>query len=355
MLSEDKILLLVKEWDAQDVLKLGGDNENIPLQGTYRERFDYIRTLANYRFVPYLNDEVQDFFGKFWGWLSQFETDDERRLAFKIASRITFITEDQIRHLQEVSFQEKLQFRLLDEIVQERNLSPFSYIAAKKYFPEKLHQCLIVPLTDSARYNQFMHVNNLENHSNLGLRSVDVLVHPDIRSTPDAVKKLNLRYQDKRILVVLEDFCGSGKTFTSDLARIANLYKGFEKIFFCPYIITERAEKSIDRFARLYIPHVQVEILYGMRVSNRLSVFSRSSDLFSYDKQQSIRNLCVKYHRKYFSDHKFIGTPRTYPFGYRNGQLLIVMQSNCPNHTLPIIWAHDKGWQPLFRRVQRYA
>jgi hypothetical protein len=358
MVSEERILNLAKRWDNKELNSRERDTEyqrGTPLQGTYRDGLSNIRALKRFRFEPYLNDEIQDFYGKFWVWLNQFETTEERKIAFKIVSKITFITEDQIRYLQEVCFKEKLLYCLLHEEINRRKLNHYSYDEAMKGFGQVLNQCLFVPLTDSARYNQFVHVNGLENHSRLGLRSLDVLVHPDIRSTAEVVNKLQTRYKDKRILVILEDYCGSGKTFTSDFGRIAALYQNFEIIYFCPYIITEKAEKVIYRFAKIYAPKVHFEILYGMRLSNSMRVFSPSCVLFSHDEQEKIKELCLKYHNKYFCEHRFIGKPRSYPFGYRNGQLLLVMQSNCPNHTLPIIWASDKGWQPLFRRVQRYA
>lgn len=356
MSSKDNLVQLVRKWDEGQILgDLNEDNqESIPIEGPYLNQWDLIETLASTKYKPYTNDEIQDFFGKFWSWLMQFELERERKLAFKIAARITFITEEQIKYLQEVCFKEKLQYSLFEKIISDRKLPPYAYKEASRHFDDELSKCLLIPLTDSARYNQFVHVNGLENHSQLGIGSLSVFVHPDIRNTPEAVERLNKRYSEKETLVIIEDFCGSGKTFTSDLVRIANLY-GFKRIYFCPYIITEKAERVIIRFARMFVPNIKVEILYGMKLSDRHNVFSPSSHLFSYEEQIALKQLCVKYHKKYFLTNRFIGLTHPYPFGYRNGQLLVVMQSNCPNHTLPIIWASDNGWQPLFRRVQRYA
>ncbi|MCJ7532041.1 MAG: hypothetical protein MUO64_13565 [Anaerolineales bacterium] len=358
MTFENRITQLVRRWDEEELFSLStnvGEQHDIPIENTYRDTYMYLESLVKFRFVPYLNDEIQGFWRKLWIWINQFETNDEKKLAFKIASSITFITEDQIRHLQEVCFQEKLRFHLLDEIIIQKKLVPYSYEDAIAYFEEKLDECLIVALTDSARYNQFVHINGLENHSRLGLKSIGVLVHPDIISTSEVVNKLKKRYENKRILIIIEDFCGSGKTFITDLVRISTHYDNFLKVYFCPYIITDHAEKTIRRFARKFTPNIILEILPGMTISEFMRAFSRSSVLFSYEEQKEIKKICVKYHKKYFSDHKFIGKPRSYPYGYRNGQLLLVLQSNCPNHTLPIIWAQENGWKPLFKRIQRYA
>jgi len=64
MVSEERILNLAKQWDNEELISKYGDKENqkgTPLQGTYRDGFSYIRALERYRFVPYLNDDIQNF------------------------------------------------------------------------------------------------------------------------------------------------------------------------------------------------------------------------------------------------------------------------------------------------------
>lgn len=39
--------------------------------------------------------------------------------------------------------------------------------------------------------------------------------------------------------------------------------------------------------------------------------------------------------------------------GYNNAQVLIAFEYNTPNNTLPIIWADDKQWNPLFKRYDK--
>jgi len=39
--------------------------------------------------------------------------------------------------------------------------------------------------------------------------------------------------------------------------------------------------------------------------------------------------------------------------GYDNAQMLIAFEYNTPNNTLPIIWADDEQWSPLFKRYDK--
>src|SRR6266542_3373064 len=181
MPTRDNFLQIIRKWDAETLLGKSENNkpQSIPIRGPYLEQWETIETLAKIKYTPYLNDDIQDFFGKLWSWLEQFDSDDEKRLAFKIASRITFITEEQIRYLQEVCFKEKLLYRILQKSISENKLAPYAYNEAQLGYDAELKKCLIVPLTDSARYNQFVHVNGLENHSQLGVSTLDIFVHPD--------------------------------------------------------------------------------------------------------------------------------------------------------------------------------
>ena len=44
---------------------------------------------------------------------------------------------------------------------------------------------------------------------------------------------------------------------------------------------------------------------------------------------------------------------KSVPLGYKDGQLLIVFHDNCPNNSIPILWAtgtSSSPWTPLFGR-----
>ena len=42
-----------------------------------------------------------------------------------------------------------------------------------------------------------------------------------------------------------------------------------------------------------------------------------------------------------------------HPLGYKNGQLLLGFFHNVPDNVLPVIWAQDNNWAPIFRRYPK--
>jgi hypothetical protein len=76
-----------------------------------------------------------------------------------------------------------------------------------------------------------------------------------------------------------------------------------------------------------------------------------------------LKGICEKYWEShhYKENSSYAGTDdpiRIHPGGYRDTQLLVVLYSNCPNNSLPILWSEVDGtpraWEPLFRRHPRY-
>jgi tetratricopeptide (TPR) repeat protein len=90
------------------------------------------------------------------------------------------------------------------------------------------------------------------------------------------------------------------------------------------------------------------DVIAGKILSDEYRAFHEHSRIFSDgDTRARIRNLAVKYGQKLY-DH---------PLGYDDSQALIAFPHNCPNNTIPIIWAGANNekkpgivWHPLFER-----
>lgn len=64
-------------------------------------------------------------------------------------------------------------------------------------------------------------------------------------------------------------------------------------------------------------------------------------DVFTKDDQIKIQRLIERYSKR---------LPKDYLFGYDNGELLVVFESNVPNNSISLLWASG-SWKPLKSRI----
>ena len=156
-------------------------------------------------------------------------------------------------------------------------------------------------------------------------------------------------------------------TFRSDtnykiIKEIIKHY-GFKNIFFCPYIINTKAKEKFNYLYKFAEENGRrFEMLYGIEIEKDYSISEEiDSDFWMPDEKEALKAMSIKYFEKYFAGNGYLymdftteNPQRSTPFGFKNGGLAIVLYSNCPNNSLPIIWSNDGGWVPLFLRHERY-
>jgi len=177
----------------------------------------------------------------------------------------------------------------------------------------------------------------------------------------------------KTHLFILEDFAGSGQTAATDIRRLAIDYPSLKRIVFCPCVCTEQARQTILE-VQANLPsdiNVDISVLPGIEIPSSARAFSDDCYLWKQhtlpktpiQMSSEIRRICdeaySEYHHVENSPYAVEVDPiRITSGGYRDTQLLVVLYSNCPNNSLPIIWSTAKGksreWQPLFERYPRY-
>jgi hypothetical protein len=142
------------------------------------------------------------------------------------------------------------------------------------------------------------------------------------------------------VIVLLDDFFGSGNSvveFYEDALKDKLESGSYRKL----YLLSAAAQK--DSIHRLHRRIPGCEVLYSI---HRDKAFSDSGSPFGYQKTRlRIREMCYRYGKGLFSISK-----KDYPLGYGNSQALTVFSYGTPNNTLPILWASNKKWVPLFPR-----
>jgi hypothetical protein len=317
-------------------------------------------------------------------WLEQF-TNEEQKIAFILASRILFVTRPMLRSLQRHVYERKIRRLLLDDIIREQALPPFRYDLASPHLSGMLERSLFVELTASADIKSFTHVNtdlNRPSSRNLIGPRVETLVEPaKIVEHDDRDRDLAEGYRDNLVrrrlsgkthLFILEDISGSGQTAANDIRRILTLYPEFRRVVFCPYISTQAARGTVTATTEADgATSRRVAVLEGLELPTEAKAFHADCYLWQdYDlplPAEEIRNRLHRICEEYWNSHHhsennpYAATSepeRIGPGGYRDTQLLLVLYSNCPNNSLPIIWSAADGvpqaWQPLFARYPNY-
>lgn len=145
-------------------------------------------------------------------------------------------------------------------------------------------------------------------------------------------------------LIFIDDIIGSGKQAVGFYKKYL---KGTEAK--CYYFSLLGFENGISK-VRQETGFIQV--MSGRILSAENRVFDSCSRVFTAEERESIKRICEKYGRKLYKDH---------PLGYDDTEALIVFPHNCPNNTLPLIWAGENNegaageihWHPLWERKKR--
>ncbi len=359
---------LISKWDSEhskstveDLLE-GGN----PWTMDPKRLLDYINTLSRYKFSTYMHFKSPVRFRAILeNWIDNF-SDRDKFMAFKLCSRVLFITSHEIEYLQRYVYN-----KFLSRLGMSRLIS--------------LDEFLFVSLEEDVKLADFFTLNEVGGRKNKSkgarnyLDGIDELIGPikKIEKIRDEIDKLKLNtipsifvkqmeetiiqlqadiqkkakeFESKKYLVLLTDFCGSGKTVTNDILRVINNYN-FKSVFLLSYII---CEDTINELSKMGKKSDKLEIVYGLFLDSKVNCLKEGSIIFSKSERDNIWHLCDQYFPK-LEGHPDVKTSGDeVKYGYRRTGILLVLHRNCPNNTLPVIWAENEDWNGLFSRTESY-
>lgn len=370
----EKLLATVLGWSAAEVAR-----ERPVLQAMAAFKYDeYHQFSAGSRFVESLAR-----------WLSQFETSDERRIAYEfVMTRLVFCSEAEMRHLVEVAYPDHVRPALLARVAAEypadlgTNLHRVSRIARSQHFAAWQRRCLFLGLSDGARIDAFRRANRDLNHEQIWqtyelsqARVGKMLEKLAEHLTQILGREPTPEEQKFRTLVLIDDFSASGTSYyapTADGKMGGKVPAFFEavcgganpvaglidpakvEVVILLYMATQSAADHLrDCSAQLWgtkgiqsSVHVVQEVPAGLRVTA--------------DSGESIVALIDKYYRD--NDHKVVfdpsfqkGKTKDARYGFAAGGLPLVLHHNTPNNSVALLWSYeDREFRGLFPRVQRH-
>lgn len=217
----------------------------------------------------------------------------------------------------------------------------------RKKLEAAIRETWFCPITDSMDIGQFLHINNVPGADHRPPWRV-------LRSF-GAKQKIQeyCRQMKYRRLVVLEDFVGSGTQAAGPLEYAAQQLGRSTQILFVPLIASEA---GLDHLAKKTRGFSNVQIAPVFVVPRQAQVMEVPPSGDGPDEDLLWRQL-RKLVKSTFARVRKAAPPESAPldeaFGFGSLGLLLVLYTNCPNNTLPLVWHSNNQWQALFPRVSR--
>jgi hypothetical protein len=315
-------------------------------------------------------------------WLNQFETVEQRKLAYDFVKRnLVFCSAAEMRHLVEMAYPDYIQPILLDRAANTDadRFRPAS-VAAGMAFKIRQRQCLFLGLSDGARIDAFRRANPELNHEQIWqtyeisderVNKLQKKLAQHLRQITNAEPKASeCKF---RTLVLLDDFSASGTSYYANPAndpsggKIKDLFKD---IF--------DAGKPVSNLVEL--GELEVIILLYLATQQALDHLKEASEAtwgkknirFTVDAVQLLPNNIrlargdgsqigqLIAHEKYYDheihdEHFEKGGTTDARYGYANCGLPLVLHHNTPNNSIALLMSYeDKDFRGLFPRIQRH-
>lgn len=154
-----------------------------------------------------------------------------------------------------------------------------------------------------------------------------------------AEKELELKkIEDNSIILIIDDYVGSGKTIIDILKEIEKKYKN-QIVKIISYIWQEKAKEKINEYINETMRNNKYEIY------DEDSVMEKSY-VEKYEKESTIL--------KYIEDTCSTCGDKRYKYGYNSTGAMITINGLAPNNNISMLWRNDLGndktWIPPFNR-----
>jgi len=299
------------------------------------ERLENLATVLYSNYEP-MTGPFPEYWQRLESWIGNVPSEDDQKLLFRLAAQLFYVGTKELDNLYRVAFNANVTQWLITELglsLDDPNLcADLEYALSRTWF---------CPITDSMRINAFYHLNHISGRD----------FRPDWRSLaafgdPAKLERF-LRANIDRI-VLLEDFVGTGSQIEPALAFLSAL-AGRPPTLLVPLIICPSGMINAESWVRANTsltvsPVVRLQprdFLGPIPVTNEPDVFDTLRPLINSTYSQVLNGEDPMASKTYSA------------FGYRETGSLVVLATNCPDNTLPLVHFKSDTWNPLFPRASR--
>lgn len=329
---------LVIKWNSEGKTAKSGEEFN-----AIYERLLFLEDTHYSQYVPTLGSSHHDYETRLERWLENVSHEEDQRLLLEFAPKLTFVGKTEFNKLNQVAFRGPI-FRWL---IERLRLSLDDADLSAKVIQEARDHTWYCPITDSMPISDFSHVNHLggidmrPDWMSLA-RFGDVSKIKAYMAHPTALKPGPLRH-----LILLEDYVGSGTQMTEAVDFAVSLDPNLG-VLLVPLIISPvGAAKARDLVAKH--PNFAFSPVIELTQSDCLNDATAATG-------DSVEKAIIEMAKRTFS--QVVGNnaaaPRPYEcFGFLQTGAILVLFSNTPANSLPMIQHASNTWAALFPRSAR--
>lgn len=340
-----------------------------------------IQAMANFKYDEYQQFSTGiRFIESLARWLGQFDAGTERNTAYNfIKSNLIFISNDQVSHLVNICFDEKINPILMGKAAIQLQTEDYfvKQLYSSKEYTELRRRSLFLGASDGSK------IDHLRRSSGISNEQVFASYYISSEKIKDMLKELKKAGFEGKFnsVFLIDDFTGSGLSYfrTED-----GKYKGKIYTFLNLLFDKEEKEKNPERYILSDLVNTDnLDIHIFFYIAKRSSVeyldakiaewkagmgfsFNHSVDAIQFleddIKEQVLKDTAfIELAKKYFdpavmTDSYQKGKHDEPYLGFDECALPLILYHNTPNNTLPLLWMpeSDNGNVGLFPRVNRH-
>jgi hypothetical protein len=361
-LLAEKILVKLMDWTQSEI-----DIERPLIQALANLKYDeYQQYSTGMRFTESLVN-----------WLNQFENAKERNIAYRfIKDHLIFISSEQIRHLINICFYEKIDPLLTVKAAEIMQISHhfITKIHKAETYAHVKRKSLFLGLSDGAKIDQLRRSSSIDNEQIFSSYYISREKQNDmLEKLAEAIGK-DSKFSS---IYLIDDFTASGLSYfrsTEKKGKILTflnlLYKDNEigdsgvlsnlidinglSIHIIFYVARKSALDHLTNEINKWKVENAKEFEYSVSAVQVIDLDVTQSILDNKEFIELVKN------KKYFDNsivdnHYNVGHSSKPYLGFNECALPLVLNHNTPNNSLPILWLPaDKEFTGLFPRVTRH-
>lgn len=299
------------------------------------------------QYVPTLGSSNLDYGSRLESWLHNVASDEQRALLMELATRIVFLSREDISKLHEAAMRGPIARWMVDTCGISLSAPDLNGILAD----EMENHTWYTSITDSMQISEFHHVNHIGGTDfRPDWKSLAQFGDPGKICLYMQQHVSNGRYNPLRRIVILEDFIGTGTQMTMGSGSVSFAASRFPNtpILLCPLLCCPVGASAARDLASRH-PNLTFEPVLEIEQKDLLSNTSHYNAT-SFEGQLS--QFCIDSY-SVVAGHNDPYTRPYSPLGFADTGAMVVMYTNAPANTLPIVQHQSSSWNALFPRSAR--